>query len=79
MIYKRQFSLPTGEQSIVITRHLNVILPQKESLQVLPEFLHFNVYRKLEDIPIDALRKLARSVLTLKMHLSMVISSTDKQ
>jgi hypothetical protein len=40
------------------------MLPQEESLDVLTEFLlHFG-YRKVKGIPIDAIRKLARIVIT---------------
>ncbi len=43
---------------------LYTILPQEESLDVLTEFLlHFG-YRKVKGIPIDAIRKLARIVIT---------------
>ena len=43
---------------------LYTMLPQEESLNILCEFLlHFG-YRKLEGIHIDAIRKLARVVLT---------------
>ncbi len=40
------------------------MLPQEESLDILTEFLlHFG-YRKVKGIPIDAIRKLARLVIT---------------
>jgi hypothetical protein len=40
------------------------MLPQEESLDILTEFLlHFG-YHKVKGIPIDAIRKLARIVIT---------------
>jgi hypothetical protein len=44
--------------------NLYTMLPQEESLQVLMEFIHFYGYRKVQDVPIHAIRKLARLVLT---------------
>ncbi len=43
---------------------LYTILPQEESLDILTEFLPQFGYRKMKGIPIDAIRKLARIVLT---------------
>ncbi|CAF5007261.1 unnamed protein product [Rotaria sp. Silwood1] len=43
---------------------LYTMLPQEESLHVLCEFLIEHGYRKIQGIPIDAIRKLARLVLT---------------
>ncbi len=40
------------------------MLPQEESINVLTEFLLQHCYHKVKDIPIDAIRKLARIVLT---------------
>ena len=40
------------------------MLPQEESLNILMEFLHHYGYQKVKGIPIDAIRKLARIVLT---------------
>jgi len=42
----------------------NTILPQEESINILTEFLLEYGYNKLKGIPIDAIRKLARMVLT---------------
>jgi hypothetical protein len=43
---------------------LYTMLPQEESLDVLTEFLIHYGYRKVKDILIDAIRKLARIVIT---------------
>jgi hypothetical protein len=43
---------------------LYTMLPQEESLDILIEFLLEYGYRKVKDIPLDAIRKLARIVLT---------------
>src|SRR5271156_4092742 len=43
---------------------LYTMLPQEESLDVLTEFLLQFGYRKVKGIPIDAIRKLARIVIT---------------
>lgn len=42
---------------------LYTMLPQEESLNILTEFLLAHGYHKVQDIPIDAIRKLARIVL----------------
>jgi hypothetical protein len=42
---------------------LYTMLPQEESIDVLTEFLLQHGYSKVKDIPIDAIRKLARLVL----------------
>jgi hypothetical protein len=44
--------------------NLYTMLPQEESLDVLTEFLLQFVYHKVKGIPIDAIRKLARIVIT---------------
>ncbi|CAF4570200.1 unnamed protein product, partial [Rotaria sp. Silwood2] len=43
---------------------LYTMLPQEESLNVLCEFLIEHGYKKIDGIPIDAIRRLARLVLT---------------
>jgi hypothetical protein len=43
---------------------LYTMLPQEESLNVLTEFLLQFGYHKVKGIPIDAIRKLARIVIT---------------
>ena len=43
---------------------LYTMLPQEESLNILTEFLVQHGYYKVKGIPIDAIRKLARIVLT---------------
>jgi hypothetical protein len=43
---------------------LYTMLPQEESLNILTEFLLQHGYHKVKGIPIDAIRKLARTVLT---------------
>jgi hypothetical protein len=43
---------------------LYTMLPQEESLEILTKFLLEHGYRKVKGIPIDAIRKLARLVLT---------------
>jgi hypothetical protein len=40
------------------------MLPQEESLDILIQFLLENVFHKVQAVPIDAIRKLARIVLT---------------
>jgi hypothetical protein len=40
------------------------MLPQEESLNVLTEFLVHHGYHKVKGVPIDAIRKLARLVIT---------------
>ena len=40
------------------------MLPQEESLDILTKFLVEHGYEKVKGIPIDAIRKLARLVLT---------------
>ncbi len=40
------------------------MLPQEESINVLTEFLSHYGYHKVKGVPIDAIRKLARIVLT---------------
>ncbi len=49
--------------SILHFRHLTM-LPQEESLDVLTEFLVQYGYHKVKGVPIDAIRKLARIVIT---------------
>jgi hypothetical protein len=44
--------------------NLYIMLPQEESLDVLTEFLLNFGYHKMKGIPIDAIRKLARIVIT---------------
>ncbi len=43
---------------------LYTMLPQEESLDILTQFLLEHGYRKVKGIPINAIRKLARLVLT---------------
>ena len=43
---------------------LYTMLPQEESLNILMEFLHYYGYQKVKSIPLDAIRKLGRIVLT---------------
>ena len=43
---------------------LYTMLPQEESLNVLTEFLLEHGYQKVKGVPIDAIRKLARIVIT---------------
>jgi hypothetical protein len=55
---------PTTQFCTFDITDLYTMLPQEESLDVLTEFLlHFR-YRKVKGIPIDAIRKLARIVIT---------------
>jgi hypothetical protein len=39
------------------------VLPQEESLDILTEFLRQHGYHKVQGVPIDAIRKLARIVI----------------
>jgi hypothetical protein len=43
---------------------LYTMLPQEESLDILTEFLLQHGYNKVKSVPIDAIRKLARIVIT---------------
>jgi hypothetical protein len=43
---------------------LYAMLPQQESLNILMEFLSYYGYQKVKGIPLDAIRKLARIVIT---------------
>ena len=43
---------------------LYTMLPQEESLDILTEFLLQHGYHKVKGVPIDAIRKLARIVIT---------------
>jgi hypothetical protein len=43
---------------------LYTMLPQEESLNILTEFLLQHGYHKVKGVPIDAIRKLARIVIT---------------
>ena len=43
---------------------LYTMLPQEESLNILMEFLHYYGYQKVKSIPLDAIRKLGRIVIT---------------
>jgi hypothetical protein len=55
---------PTAQFCTFDITDLYTMLPQEESLDILTEFLiHFG-YHKVKDIPIDAIRKLARIVIT---------------
>jgi hypothetical protein len=55
---------PTTQFCTFDITDLYTMLPQEESLNILTEFLvHFGYY-KVRGIPIDAIRKLARTVIT---------------
>ena len=43
---------------------LYTMLPQEELLNILMEFLHYYGYKKMKNIPLDAIRKLGRIVVT---------------
>jgi hypothetical protein len=55
---------PTTQLCTFDITDLYTMLPQEESLDVLTEFLLEHGYNKVKGIPIDAIRKLARLVLT---------------
>src|SRR3984893_7227913 len=55
---------PTTQLCTFDITDLYTMLPQEESLNVLTEFLLEHGYHKVKGIPIDAIRKLARLVLT---------------
>jgi len=55
---------PTTQFCTFDITDLCTMLPQKESLNVLTEFLVQYGYHKVKGIPLDAIRKLARIVLT---------------
>jgi hypothetical protein len=55
---------PTTQFCAFYITDLYTMLPQQESLDVLTEFLLQFGYRKVKGIPIDAIRKLARIVIT---------------
>ncbi|CAM4816819.1 unnamed protein product [Rotaria magnacalcarata] len=44
-------------------RNLYTMLPQQEALNILVDFLHVDIYRKVKGIPLDTIRKLASIVL----------------
>jgi hypothetical protein len=46
------------------------MLPQEESLNILMEFLTFYGYQKVKVIPLDAIRKIARIVITENVFIS---------
>jgi hypothetical protein len=53
--------------------NLYIMLPQEESLAVLTEFLLNFGYHKMKGIPIDAIRKLARIVITENVFIYAMI------
>jgi hypothetical protein len=55
---------PTTQLFTFDIKDLYTMLPQEESLNVLTEFLPQFSYHKVNGIPIDAIRKLARIVIT---------------
>ena len=55
---------PTTQFCTFDITDLYTMLPQEESINVLTEFLHQYGYHKVKGIPVDAIRKLARIVLT---------------
>jgi hypothetical protein len=55
---------PTTQLCTFDITHLYTMLPQEESLSVLTEFLLQHGYHKVKGVPIDAIRKLARLVIT---------------
>jgi hypothetical protein len=55
---------PTTQFCTFDITDLYTMLPQEESLNVLTEFLVQYGYHKVKGIPLDAIRKLARIVLT---------------
>ncbi len=55
---------PTTQLCTFDITDLYTMLPQEESLNVLTEFLVHHGYHKVKGVPIDAIRKLGRIVLT---------------
>ena len=55
---------PTTQFCTFDITDLYTMLPQEESLNILTEFLLEHGYHKVKGVPIDAIRKLARIVLT---------------
>ena len=55
---------PTTQLCTFDITDLYTMLPQKESLDILTEFLLHHGYNKVKGVPIDAIRKLARLVIT---------------
>ncbi len=55
---------PTTQLCTFDITDLYTMLPQEESLNILTEFLLQHGYHKVKGVPIDAIRKLARVVLT---------------
>ena len=55
---------PTTQFCTFDITDLYTMLPQEDSLNILIEFLAQYGYRKVKGIPLDAIRKLARIVLT---------------
>ena len=64
-IYVENDSLkPTTQFCTFDITDLYTMLPQEESLHILTEFLVEHGYHKVQGVPLDAIRKLARIVLT---------------
>lgn len=61
---EHDFLKPTTQFCTFDITDLYTMLPQEESLNVLIEFLVQHGYHKVKGIPLDAIRKLARIVLT---------------
>ena len=55
---------PTTQLCTFDITDLYTMLPQEESLDILTEFLLQHGYNKVKGVPIDAIRKLARIVIT---------------
>ena len=55
---------PTTQLCAFDITDLYTILPQEESLDILTEFLLQYGYQKVKGVPIDPIRKLARTVIT---------------
>jgi hypothetical protein len=61
---KNDYLKPTTHLCTFDITDLYTMLPQEESLDVLTEFLLQFGYHKMKGVPIDAIRKLARIVIT---------------
>jgi hypothetical protein len=62
--FENDYLKPTTQFCTFDITDLYTMLPQDESLNVLTEFLVQHSYHKVKSIPLDAIRKLARIVIT---------------
>ena len=61
--FENDYLKPTTQLCTFDITDLYTMLPQEESLEILTEFLLEHGYHKVNGVPIDAIRKLARIVI----------------